>query len=178
MSLLQPALAVLFLALPASTNANAQAALALQWQEFASVDGHYTVSFPGRPRSHQAETGDWTTMKTNLYFQEVAFGEEYYAVTWNALRGTSVLQKDILEKSAAGAVKNVPGGARIAERSVQASGITGLEILIDAPKHKMRVRQRFYVIGTRLIQQLHVGPPGSETTEDVERFMASLALKP
>jgi hypothetical protein len=74
-----------------------------------------------------------------------------------------------------GGIRGVNGRMQ-SNNPVSNSGIAGRESTVFIPKGNLIMRQRIFIKGDRLYQNIYVGPPGSEKGKDVEDFFASFRL--
>ena len=81
-------------------------------------------------------------------------------------------------KSLFKAVYTKENRALLSAQPVTLAGFIGSEVVVDFPSLGGRLRQRHFVVEKRIVQQTWSGPPGQETSPDVEKFFASLKLKP
>jgi hypothetical protein len=83
--------------------------------------------------------------------------------------------ENMYDNSTRGAVEAVKGKLEQSV-SVNTSGVQGREIFVLVPGGNMSMRQRFFVTGNRLYQNVYVGPAGSERDATVEAFLASFKI--
>lgn len=159
----------------------ASTAAAQQWQEYKPAGAGYRVEMPGAPAARSREI-------------KMAPGPASYHSASVALEQRSFLVSHVVFPAGAGPAdpqKAFDGMRENQRSSALARGASELGIVRDerrftldgAPATRVVIENSDSVMrilavlnGNTLYQVIYVGPPGSATTPDVERFMASFAL--
>ena len=145
----------------------------LDWREFNSPDGRFTVMLPSKPARESRElvlAGGRTTMHmVSAHAPEMAFGVGYADLP----PGTDPARA--LEEGRAALVKNI-GGRVTAERTLE--GVTGVEFEADgqAGGNPMRLAARVLVSGNRYYQVVLVARAARASEVDRTIFPGSFKL--
>lgn len=147
------------------------------WQTVRDVKGVYAALLPGKPDFYNEKNANGEAAGHNV---ELDDGSLYYDIYWTDApkvpqdkAGQAKYLKARIEDSVAAA-----NGTVLAYQPITLSGFVGAEAIVDFPAMGGRLRQRHFVVGLRVVQQTWSGPPGGETTPEVEKFFESLKLKP
>ncbi len=145
----------------------------LDWREFNSPEGGFTVLLPSRPARASRElvlAGGKTTMHmVSAHAPEMAFGVGYADLP----AGTDPARA--LDEGRTALVKNI-GGRVTAERALE--GVTGVEFEADgeAGDHPMRLAARVIVYGNRYYQVVLVARTARAGEVDRTIFPGSFKL--
>ena len=164
-------LAVLFLAAGA---ASAQLPTRT-WSEYKPAGAGFSIQMPGTPKlsTNSVET---SLGPIEAYNAVVDFGNIAYYVSYNNYPAAHVQKysaQQILDGVRNGQIKDK---TLVSERPITINGRQGRELQIITANFGML--SRIVLVGTRLIQTIYIGAPGSETSADARRFADSLALTP
>jgi hypothetical protein len=147
------------------------------WQTVRDVKGVYAALLPGKPDFYNEKNANGEAAGHNV---ELDGGSLYYDIYWtdapkvpqDKTAHASYLKMRIEESVAAA------NGSVLSYRPMALGSFIGAEAIVDFPAMGGRLRQRHFVVDQRLVQQTWSGPPGGETTPEVDRFFESLKLKP
>ena len=145
----------------------------LDWREFRSPEGGFSVLLPGKPARESRElvvAGARTTMHmVSAHAPEMAFGVGYADLP----PGTDPARA--LEEGRAALVKNI-GGRVTAERRLE--GVPGVEFEAEgaAEGNPMRLAARVVVSGNRYYQAVLVGRAARVAEVDRTMFPGSFRL--
>jgi hypothetical protein len=153
------------------------------WTVQAGPIGGYFVDFPGKPIVQQSNEGVRNGKPLISYLQGVELdgGRTFLAVSSTDMGNGP---KDDSERDAVLAnvrnsiVNSNPTNKLISTAPVVVSGVTGVDFIFDVPAHQARIRHRLFIAGSKLVQQMISGAPGTETSPDAVRFANSLRLTP
>jgi hypothetical protein len=142
-----------------------------------SDEGKFTAEMPAEPGfeklNEKASSGPYVR-----YQWLTDQGAKAWIVTYNDYQ-SGTIQKTGLEQAyknaVQGGVQGVKGELRN-EKSITQSGISGKESMVFMPSGPLIMRQRIFIIGDRLYQNIYVGPPGTENDTEVDAFFASFRV--
>lgn len=147
------------------------------WQSVRDDKGVYTALLPGKSEAYSEKSAKGEAAGHHI---ELDSGAHYYDVYWtdapNAPQDRAEQAKYLkarIEDSVAAA-----NGTVLAYQPITLSGFVGAEAIVDFPAMGGRLRQRHFAVELRVVQQTWSGPPGAETSSEVEKFFDSLKLKP
>jgi hypothetical protein len=145
----------------------------LDWREFTSPEGGFTVMLPSKPARESRElvlAGGKTTMHmVSAHAPEMAFGVGYADLP----AGTT--PERAVEEGRAALLKNI-GGRVVAERTLD--GVTGVEFEAEgaAEGNPMRLAARVLVSGNRYYQVVLVARAARAGEVDRTMFPGSFRL--
>jgi hypothetical protein len=151
------------------------------WHTITSVDGRFTVSFPGQPETidqthiNEDEDPPRKTIVHALWFEPTMYTR--YELVWQQANlepgepkdGLEVLEEIVDETFL---MEVMDGG-----KQTQVDGFAGLEVTLATAKGFIE-RQRIVLMDGRVIQQTYAGRQSTENSPDAERFFSSLKLSP
>jgi hypothetical protein len=141
-----------------------------------SDEGRFSIELPAQADfktfNEQSELGPHTR-----YQWLVDQGEKAWLVTYNdypqpRAGGDTEKAYDIGMNGSIQATK----GTLKSQRSVENSGVRGREFYIELPGGQI-IRQRLFIVGKRLYQNIYVGPAGTENGLEVENFLPSFRIR-
>lgn len=142
-----------------------------------SAEGNFTAELQAEPRftrlEEKASSGPYTRYQWMLDQGAVA-----WIVTYNDYKAGTVTGSDVTQlynRAIWGGVDAVKGKLQ-SDNPVRQAGLPGRESKVFIPKGNLVMRQRIFIRGDRLYQNIYVGPAGSEDGKDVEAFFASFRL--
>lgn len=114
------------------------------------------------------------------YFWNDPTGNRSWALSFNGEAKPTVARAD-REKRYDAAVKLVVDRAKgmlRTQRSLEQGDVTGREIVVQITKGNSvtMTRQQFFLTDTRFYQLVYTGPPGTETSPEVETFFTSFQI--
>jgi hypothetical protein len=147
----------------------------LDWREFRSDEGRFSVWFPGVPalesrqlsgRGDPVAMRQWTAKSRSTVF---AAG---YADFARLDRGT-------LDEISVALVRNI-GGTAVRQRELEIAGAKGTETIAEgyAGSARLSLRLRLYARGNRLYQIAVLGTPDDFPEDGLETFFDSFRLGP
>lgn len=163
-------LAFLLAALPA-------AAQERNWREVRDGKGVYAVLLPGKADGYNDVTAQGEAAGHNVELDNGAHYFDIYRVEAPQAPPNKAAHSAFLKEKIKASVA-AANGTLLSAQPVTLAGFIGSEIVVDFPSLGGRLRQRHFVVEKRIVQQTWSGPPGQETSPDVEKFFASLKLKP
>jgi len=153
---------------PTISDAPPQPAARLDWKEFQSAEGNFTVLLPGEPKLEKKENGAHFT---------VDLGGSVYMVTYSDSKPGSLAPINaavLLDRSQAALLKAVDGKLR-KNRSKTIAGYPGREVVFDTPD-KNAGKVRIFFVKDRLYQIWFYGTQGEETRPEIRTFLDSFKL--
>jgi hypothetical protein len=105
-------------------------------------------------------------------------GAKAWIVTYNDYTAGTIAKTGLEEayKSAVqGSVQGTKGELR-SEKAITQAGTSGHEILVSIPGPFI-MRQRIFIVGDRLYQNIYVGPPSDEDDAGVDAFFTSFRVE-
>jgi hypothetical protein len=125
-------------------------------KEFKSVEGGFTVLFPGTPKLEEATANTGIgPIKTHLAILEK--GSEVYYVSYVDLPAGLETPEEIKQGLDSSRDQAIAGGHRlISESNVTISGVDGRELLME--KNGLVIRGRFFYLKQRLYQLIFGTP--------------------
>jgi hypothetical protein len=143
-----------------------------------SDEGQFKVELPDRPSFEKLNEKTASGQPYVRYQWLVDQGEKAWIVTYNDYqRGTvdRVGREKMYDNGVDGSVKAVKGTLR-SNRPIDHDGVHAREIIVRVPEGPMVMRQRLFIVGDRLYQNIYVGPPGTEDSGEVQDFLASFHI--
>jgi hypothetical protein len=153
-----------------------RAAQALQWKEYRSAEGRFTVLLPGQPaldvKSTETDLGPikmHTFMCTtdNLYC-----GVVYYDVPTGVHKSTDQL----LEDTCNGFIQGANLTEKAERRSVDIDGHPGREVIGESPDGSFLLMARYYVVDTRVYLVMVGAAIGDASSPEIGRYLDSFRL--
>ena len=142
-----------------------------------SDEGRFTAEMPAEPGfeklNEQASSGPYVR-----YQWLTDQGSKAWIVTYNDYQAGTIAKTGLAQaytNAVQGGVKGVKGELRN-EKSITQAGVSGKESLVFMPNGPLIMRQRIFIIGDRLYQNIYVGPPGSENDAEVDAFFGSFRV--
>ena len=142
-----------------------------------SDEGRFTAEMPAEPGfeklNEKASSGPYVR-----YQWLTDQGSKAWIVTYNDYQTGTIAKTGLAQaykNAVEGGVKGVKGELRD-EKSINQSGITGKESLVFMSNGPLIMRQRIFIVGDRLYQNIYVEPPGSENDAEVNAFFASFRV--
>jgi len=135
------------------------------WSEFASTDGGFSASFPGKPKeTTDSSAGDNTT---HTFIVETNFGKEAYAVIYLDTKG--IADESFLELLAGfeGTVKS--------KKPITLNGHSGFEFDIEtsAGATHLLIRNRMFLVKQRVFQVMVTAVKDKVDSDDSRKFLDS-----
>lgn len=144
-----------------------------------SKEGRFAAVFPGAARmsSTPVQSGDVTVRMTVYAFEN---GPLSYYVSYSDYPSQTFahLSRDRAYANVINATVANVKGRKEREAGVKVGNVTGREVLIDVPAQHATMRERLFLVGSRLYQVVYGGPPGSENAEPALDFLNSFKLLP
>ncbi len=142
-----------------------------------SDEGKFTAEMPAEPAFEKLN--EKTSSGPYVRYQWLTDqGSKAWIVTYNDYTAGTITKTGLeqaYKNAVQGGVQGVNGELR-SENVVTQSGISGREALISMVG-PLVMRQRIFIIGDRLYQNIYVGPPGSENDTEVNVFFASFRVE-
>lgn len=142
-----------------------------------SDEGRFVADMPAEPTfeklNEKASSGPYVR-----YQWLTDQGSKAWIVTYNDYQAGTINKTGLeqaYKNAVQGGVQGVKGELR-SEKSITQQGITGKESLVYMPNGPLMMRQRIFILGDRLYQNIYVGPPGSENDSEVNAFFASFKV--
>jgi hypothetical protein len=135
-------------------------------EKLTSGEARFSIDVPNTPQVRYL----WTDPS----------GDRSWVLSFNGEAKPTVARAD-REKRYDAAVKTVVDRAKgmlRTQRSVEQGDVTGREIVVQVPKGNSftMTRQQFFLTDTRFYQLVYTGPPGSETSPEVDGFFSSFQI--
>jgi hypothetical protein len=149
-------------------------ALADEWKEYKSAEGHYSVLFAGTPQQ-TTQRMDTKVGKLDAKVTMLAIKDDvFYAVAFVDYPKDAVATAkpdDLLNGARDGAVTNV-NGTLVSEEKITMGGYPGRELKISAPGD-LSLSARIYLVKARLYQTIVVAHKAKENVGDTKKFLTS-----
>lgn len=154
----------------------AAAALSANAHEVKSFEGKFSIAFPGLPVTDTIhDVGSCIATRHEFRLKERA---RVWIASYQDCKPPGMLadlgHMQILKNAIKGVLKAVQGELR-AEDPVEVGVLQGREIIVAVPGNLI-LRQRFFIEGDRIYQNMYVGPFGSQNDPAVEAFFASFRV--
>lgn len=144
--------------------------------EVKSFEGRFSIEFPGTPATDTIQdVGSCVATRHEYRFK--SRGQVWMASYQDckpAGRVADLGHTYILKNAIVGLLKAVKGELR-AEDPVEVGILQGREIIVAVPGNLI-LRERFFIEGDRIYQNMYVGPFGSQNDPAVEAFFASFRV--
>ena len=144
-----------------------------------SKEGRFTAVFPAEPKF----TKENLKTSAGYFVDQFQWLLDQDAVAWLVIYGDypaaevkRLGSETMYDNGMRGSVEAVKG-TMIRSESINHSGVRGRDSLVDIPADKMILRQRLFVVGSRLYQNIYVGPSGSERDANVEAFLNAFQMR-
>jgi hypothetical protein len=142
-----------------------------------SNEGKFTAEMPAEPTFEKLnETAASGPYVRNQWLTDQ--GAKAWIVTYNDYTTGTIAKTGLEEayKSAVqGSVRGTKGELR-SDKAITQAGTSGHEILVSIPGPFI-MRQRIFIVGDRLYQNIYVGTPGTEDDAGVNAFFASFRVE-
>lgn len=136
---------------------------------FSSPEGNFTADFPAVPSFTKSAGKTTDGSPFDQYSWSVSNDHNYWAVAMIVYQGQHSYNYDNGVKGVIDAVK----GKLRSQKTIQQSGVTGREALIDLPQSHIALRQRFLWIGDRLYEIVFTSDVSDGTGKDIDTFFES-----
>lgn len=144
-----------------------------QWQSLVSADDGFSIEFPGRPQSTDAEVDAQKMISNRQYMLDQ--GDTAWIVMATRFRPGRAITDDAWLTIIMGAIKG-----QCVLRDDRRTGFPGgmaLDFVVDkCPDDDMAKRVRLYALGDRLYQAIVVGRPGQDAKPETQKFFDSFKL--
>ncbi len=143
-----------------------------------SDEGRFTVELAEKPAFEKLREKTDAGYFIDRYQWLLDEGDVAWIVTYSDYPEADVKRlgaETMYDNAAKGAVAGVSGKLR-SQAPLQHSGVRGRELFVAVPDGKMVMRQRLFVVGNRLYQNVYVGPDGTERNGEVEVFLNSFRI--
>lgn len=144
-----------------------------------SDEGRFTVELAEKPAFEKLREKTAAGYFVDRYQWLVDQGDVAWIVTYGDYPEADVRRlgaETMYDNGVKGSVEGVKGTLRN-QAPVQHSGVRGRELFVFVPEGKMVMRQRLFLVGNRLYQNVYVGPDGTERNGDVEVFFKSFQIR-
>jgi hypothetical protein len=159
---------------PAASQQPAGSKSALDWKQFSSAEGNFTVLLPGAP---EVTKNDKDGLADRQYV--MSLGAAVYIIDYHDF-GPELVRINpsaLLDKAQAGEMQAIHGTVR-KSKSKTVLGYPGREVVFDGSKNNVALagKVRIFLVNNRLYQILYLGPQGDETKPEVLAFLNSFHL--
>jgi hypothetical protein len=141
-----------------------------------SDEGKFTAELPAEPTFEKLN--ETSAIGPYVRYQWLTDqGAKAWIVTYNDYTAGTIAKTGLEEAykgAVQGSVRGTKGELR-SDKAITQAGISGHEILVSIPGPFM-MRQRIFIVGDRLYQNIYVGPPGTEDDAGVDAFFASFVV--
>ncbi len=144
-----------------------------------SDEGRFTIELSEKPAFEKLHEKTAAGYFVDRYQWLLDKGDVAWIVTYGDYPEGDVRKlgaETMYDNGAKGSVDGVKGTLRN-QAPVQHSGVRGRELFVFVPEGKMVMRQRLFLLGNRLYQNVYVGPDGTERNGDVEVFFNSFQMR-
>jgi len=157
--------------------AGAQAVQAQQWIDHRPNGGGYRVAFPAQPiedgRNVDTTLGAVKMRTTAVEIDGRIFMTIDSVYPANLPMGDPESDLDIVRD---GGVRNV-NGKLLSEERLSIGNAPARRVVIDIPRSNQAAEALIVLDDHRLFQAVYVGPRGTQSTEQANRFLSSFALE-
>ena len=164
-------------ALLSLTLAGAQAVQAQQWIDHRPNGGGYRVAFPAQPiedgRNVDTTLGAVKMRTTAVEIDGRIFMTIDSVYPANLPMGDPESDLDLVRD---GGVQNV-NGKLLSEERLSIGNAPARRVVIDIPHSNQAAEALIVLDDHRLFQAVYVGPRGTQSTEQANRFLSSFALE-
>lgn len=157
----------------------------VEWQEFVSSAGGFSVSVPGKPKEQvQKQFVGLACGTVDMHNFIVEQGDLAYVISYTDTLGGAELvrtfkekEKDMLDGAREGALEKSQGRL-ISETSITLGKYPGRQIKIAAERGgvKFTAHWRFFLVGTQIYQLGVLSPDTINATQEMVRFFDSFKL--
>jgi hypothetical protein len=151
----------------------------LEWLNFESESGRFSVLFPGEP-DEQVESVQTAIGVIESQFFMVTLENMAYSVNLADYPPEMIAAGDtqqMLDGARDGAVSNV-NGELLDEKELTLSGYPGREFKVKVEDEGIVVRARIYLVNERLYVIQALSKERLASSEDIDKFLDSFQLKP
>jgi hypothetical protein len=144
-----------------------------------SDEGRFTIELIEKPAFEKLHEKTAAGYFVDRYQWLLDQGEVAWIVTYGDYPEADVKRlgaETMYDNGAKGSVDGVKGKLQ-KQGPIQHSGVRGRELFVAVPEGNMVMRQRLFLVGTRLYQNVYVGPAGSEQNGDVDVFFNSFQIR-
>jgi hypothetical protein len=142
-----------------------------------SDEGKFTAEMPAEPAfeklNEKASSGPYVR-----YQWLTDQGAKAWIVTYNDYPAGTIAKTGLeqaYKNAVQGSIRSTQGELR-SDKVITQAGTSGHEVLISIAG-PLNMRQRIFIIGDRLYQNIYVGHPGTEDDAEVNAFFASFRVK-
>ncbi len=146
-------------------------------KQFNSVEGRFSVMFPGDPKT-TTQTVPTAVGDITLTMYTASTSDGAYFVGYADYPADAVASSDpqnMLDGARDGALKNV-NGTLISEEKITLDGNPGRSLQFKSSDGKNVAYGHIYLIDNRLYQILVVSAPGKLTQDQIDAFLNSFSL--
>jgi hypothetical protein len=157
----------------------------VEWQEFVSQEGSFSVSVPGKPSEQLQKKPIGTSGKSvDMHNFIVDRGDVAYLVSYTDTLGGAELvrtfkekEQDLLDGAREGALE-YSRGKLVSETRITLGKYPGRQIKIAGERGGIQftAHWRFYLIGTQIYQLGILNPNSIDTTIEMAKFFDSFKL--
>ncbi len=153
----------------------------VQWQEFSSTEGGFSISMPGQPTERElpvrGSNGSASSREFALVLEE---GKIFYSVNYADLpmiaEELNPSQINLLLDGARdAAVRNLKNGQLVSDRPIELNGYIGREIEVSNPDG-FTAKTRIYWVQPRLYMIVAASTAETGLNRESERFLDSFRL--
>lgn len=151
----------------------------LEWLNFESESGRFSVLFPGAP-DEQVESVQTAIGVIETQFFMVTQRDLAYSVNLADYPPEMIAAGDtqqMLDGARDGAVSNV-NGELLEEKELTLGGYPGRELKVRVEEEGIVVRARIYLVNERLYVIQAMSKERLASSEDIDKFLDSFELKP
>ncbi|MCB9076398.1 MAG: hypothetical protein H6631_02300 [Anaerolineaceae bacterium] len=162
-----------------------EAESSLDWQEFTSVEGNFSVLFPVEP-AEQVQSAPNAVVETEVHLFMADMGASAYLIAYNDLPAAvspDLAGSDMIESSFNNLRETFLAGfdgTAISEETITLVGYPGRQIDFTVSDQVLSGggygTVRVYAVDTRLYQVAALGTPDALSEEDLKTFLSSFAL--
>lgn len=144
-----------------------------------SDEGRFSVELPGEPAFEKLHEKTKAGYFVDRYQWLLDLGDTAWIVTYGDYPQSDVQRlgaEAMYDNGAKGSVEGVNGQLR-SQQPVVNGGVRGRELFVFVPDSNLAMRQRMFIVGTRLYQNVYVGADGTERDAKVEAFLNSFQMR-
>jgi hypothetical protein len=142
-----------------------------------SDEGRFTAELPAEPTF--SKLNETASSGPYVRYQWLADqGAIAWIITYNDYPAGTIAKTGLEEaykNAVKGSIRGTKGELR-SDKTITQASISGREILISVAG-PLIMRQRIFIIGDRLYQNIYVGTPGTEDDAEVDAFFASFRVE-
>jgi hypothetical protein len=141
-----------------------------------SYEGKFSIEFPGQPATSTIkDVGSCVATRHEYRFQERG---RVWMASYQDCKPAGILADlghvQVFKNAIKGLLKGVKGDLRASD-PIEVGVLQGREIVVAIPGNLI-LRERFFIEGDRIYQNMYVGPFGSQDDPAVEAFFASFRV--